>query len=280
MYNSLNYLSDIAIKGLIMDLDALHNHAEEMFKINRLRTYPFAVKMLTSEKEIPSEAIRPMRDLGVHLDLCQGFARTRWEGLTIAMLKEDMWCFEPVVGFGLSQPPEEFLNGENRFPASVMTRDAARYWAQSTLPRLPVDQYIGVISAPLQSCSFMPDIFVVYCDPEQLTHILIAQNAIDGRDVDCALAGHAACVYMVVPVLQKNRPAVACPCRGDRRNAMTQNNEIIFSAPIAELDVLMKALHYLDEHGWGYPWPFELHPERKLLDNYARLGRRMGMDLR
>jgi uncharacterized protein (DUF169 family) len=263
-----------------MDLDTVRKQAEEIFGINRLRTYPFGVKMLRSETEIPPGAVRPLRDLGVHLDLCQGFARTRWEGATMAMLKEDMWCFEPVVGFGLAEPPAEFLDGDNRFPASVMSREAARSWAQSTLPRLPTGHYVGVASAPLNRGTFEPDLFVVYCDPEQLTHILIAQNAIDGRDVECALAGHAACVYTVVPVLEKNRPAVACPCRGDRRNAMTQSNEIIFSAPIGELDDFVKALHYLDGHGWGYPWPFELHPEPKLVDNYARLGRLMGMDLR
>ena len=263
-----------------MDLNRVHAHAEEIFQVARLRTYPFAVKMIKSEAEIPVEAKRPLRDFGFHLDLCQGFARTRWEGLTIAMLKEDMWCFEPVVGFGLAEPPAEFLDGDNRFPASVMTREAARYWAQSTLPRLPAGDYAGVVSAPLNTCSFEPDLFVVYCDPEQLTHLLITQNAIDGRDVDCALAGHAACVYTVVPVLQKNRPVVACPCRGDRRNAMTQSNELIFAGPIDELDDFVEALHYLEEQKWGYPWPFELHPERKLLDNYAKLGRQMGMDLR
>ncbi len=262
-----------------MNLEKIHRNAEDLLQMVRLRTYPFAVKLIRNTGEIPEEAIRPLKDLGYHLDLCQAFAKTRWEGKHIAMLKEDMWCFEPVVGFGLAEPPEQFLDGENRFPASIMSKDAARYWARNTLPRFDTGVNQGVLSAPLNTCSFNPDLFVIYCDPEQLTHLLITQNAIAGKDLECALAGHAACVYTVVPVLKNKRPVVAAPCRGDRRNAMAQNNEIIFAAPIEALDGFIEALHYLDTHGWAYPWPFELHPERKLTDNYALLGEMMGMDL-
>jgi uncharacterized protein (DUF169 family) len=261
-------------------LKKMNQDAETVYQMTRLRTYPFAVKMIKDENEIPEGAIHPLKDLGYHLDLCQAFTRSRVEGKTMAMLKEDMWCFEPVVGFGLAEPPEEFLEGENRYPASIMDKEAARLWARNTLPRLEAGVYKGVVSAPLNTCDFEPDIFVIYCDPEQLTQLMIAQNAIDGRDLDCSLAGHAACVYAVVPVLQKKRPVVAVPCRGDRRNAMAQNNEIIFAAPIEWLSDLVKALRYLDEHGWSYPWYFEMHPERKLTDNYAKLGKLMGMDLK
>jgi len=208
-----------------MDLKKMNQEAEIVYQMTRLRTYPFAVKMIKDEKEIPEGAVRPLKDLGYHLDLCQAFTRSRVDGKTMAMLKEDMWCFEPVVGFGLAEPPEEFLEGENRYPASIMDKQAARFWARNTLPRLEAGVYKGVVSAPLNTCSFEPDLFVIYCDPEQLTQLLIAQNAIDGRDLDCSLAGHAACVYTVVPVLQKKRPVVAVPCRGDRRNAMAQNND-------------------------------------------------------
>ena len=263
-----------------MILEKVHENAEIVYQMVRLRTYPFGVKLIGEESEIPAEALRPLRDLGYHLDLCQAFAMSRVEGKTMAMLKEDMWCFEPVVGFGLAEPPETFLEGENRFPASIMSKEAARNWARSTLPRLQTGLYKGVLSAPLNTCSFQPDLFVIYCDPEQLTQLLIAQNAIDGRDLDCSLAGHAACVYTVAPVMQKKRPVVAAPCRGDRRNAMAQSNEIIFAGPTEGLADLVEALRYLDGHGWSYPWYFELHPERKLTDNYANLGRLMGMDLR
>ena len=260
-----------------MDLKQVHENAEEIMKMVRLQTYPLAIKMLKSDADIPEGAERPMRDMGYHLDLCQGFAMSRWEGRTIAMLKTDMWCFEPVVGYGLAEPAREFLDGHNRFPSSAMTLEAGRNWARS-FPRLRVGNYIGIVSAPLEKCRFEPDLFVIYSDPSQLTQLLIAKNCIDGGDVTCTLSGHAVCVYAVVPVLQDKQCLVASPCRGDRRIAMTQNNEMIFSARMELLEELVKALNYLKENDWVFPWRFFLKPERELRYNYREIGEKMGME--
>ena len=259
-----------------MELESIHENAKRLMEILRLRTPPLAIKMLKNEAEIPPNAVRPLRNMGHHLDLCQAFAMSRWGGKTIAMLKEDMWCFEPVVGYGLAEPPQEFLEGENRYPFSIMTREAAKKWAHS-FPRLKVGEYVGILSSPLVKCTFKPDLFITYCDPSQLTQLLIAKNCIDGEDITCRLGGHAACVYAVVPVLQNKQCVVASPCRGDRRIAMTQYNEIIFSAPIEMLREFVKALEYLEEHEWGYPWMFELKPEYELSNNYAKIGEKMGL---
>jgi len=262
-----------------MDLKNMHKNAKEIRRKLGLRTYSLAIKMLESESDIPEEAKRPVRDMGYHLDLCQGFSISRWEGKTIAMLKEDMWCFEPLIGYGLAEPPQYFLEGNNRFPQSAMSREAGRNWAQS-LPRLKVGEYAGIVSAPLQKCSFEPDMFVIYCEPAQLTQLLITKNCIDGGDITCTLSGHAACVYAVVPVLQNTQCVVASPCRGDRRIAMTQWDEIIFSAPTEMLGNFVKALRYLEEHDLGFPWPYELKPEHELAESYEKIGEMMGMKYR
>ena len=260
-----------------MNLTDIHENAKELMKLLRLRTYPLAIKMLKDTNSIPKEAKRPLRDMGYHLDLCQGFAMSRWEGKTIAMLKEDMWCFEPVIGYGLAKPPKEFIEGYNRYPECAMTKEAGEKGA-NVFPRLKFGKYVGIVSVPLEKCNFEPDLFVIYCDPSQLTQILIAKNAIDGEDVTCSLSGHDACVYAIVPVLNNGKCTVASPCRGDRCNAITQNNEIIFSSPIKNIEDFVKSFHHLKEHGWGYPWPFEWRPERKLDENAIKIGRLMGME--
>lgn len=61
---------------------------------------------------------------------------------------------------------------------------------------------------------------------------------------------------------------------------MTQTNEVIFSAPPKILADLVKALRYLKEHEWGFPWKFELKPERELSESYIKLGEMMGMKYR
>jgi len=260
-----------------MDLKEIHKNAEIMRDKLRLKPQILGIKMLEIEMPIPKTAKKPVKDFGFHMDLCKAFHLSRWDNQTIVMTKEDMWCFEPAVGLGLVEPAEEFLNGENRFPWSIIEKKDAGKWARS-FPRFKVGKYKGVISAPLNICDFEPDLFIIYCDPSQLTHLLITKNCIDGEDVNTILSGHAACVYSIVPVIKNNRCSVVSPCYGDRHFAMTQDNEIIFSGPIWKLQRFVEGLIHLEKNDWQYPKAFDLNYEFKLKDNYKEIGIKMGMD--
>jgi hypothetical protein len=43
----------------------------------------------------------------------------------MALLKEDNWCFYPVIGYGLAEPPADFLDYNSCYP-DFMTREACR----------------------------------------------------------------------------------------------------------------------------------------------------------
>ena len=73
--------------------------------------YQIPEKMLQKEEEIPAEAVRPKRDRNQHLAQCQAFSLSRRDGQTVAMLKEDHWCYAPVIGYGLVEQPEFFKKG-------------------------------------------------------------------------------------------------------------------------------------------------------------------------
>ena len=91
------------------EFDVFHKYGEELERRIRLQTFPLAVKLLARETDTPPRAERPLRDWKYHVPLCQGFAVSRKQGTTVAMFKEDMWCFEPVVGYGWDDPPQYFL---------------------------------------------------------------------------------------------------------------------------------------------------------------------------
>jgi len=259
----------------MVDLETIHTNAIEIRDKLSLSTYPLAIKMIKDEKEIPKDAIRPFKDGNYHLDNCQAFSMSRRGKKTIAMTKEDMWCMSPFIGYGLVEPSKEWLEAKHR--DSLGINQEARKKAVKSAPRFKVGEYMGVISSPLEDCCFVPDIFMLYCDPYQLTHLLLAKDCIDGEGITCTLSGHNACILAVVPVLQKRICWIASPCRGDRSIAMAQNNEMIFSAPIEMLGDFVKAFHYLEEHGQQIPFDLELHPERNLKDGYAAIGRTMGI---
>ncbi len=170
----------------MFSLGDLNGFGEDLEKRLQLRTSPVAVKLLEKEGDIPAGAIRPIRDRGSHLALCQAFALSRREKATVAMLREDHWCYMPVIAFGLSEPPDFFLEGNTFLKFSVGEPQAARDLAKA-LPRLECGKNIGVLSAPLSRTSFEPDVVVIYSNTNQLRCLLSAVKYKDGYVVQSTL---------------------------------------------------------------------------------------------
>ena len=261
-----------------MKLSVFHEYGEELEKRLRLQSFPLALKLLEKEEDIPKGAQRPLRDFGYHLALCQGFALSRREGTTLAMLKEDMWCFEPVIAYGLAEPPEYFLEGYNRFPRDVKTLEAGANYARE-LPRLEFGKYIGVVSAPLITATFEPDVIMIYCNSVQLSLLLLGREHKDGLNLKCSLSSHAACVYGVVPVIQSGECQVAVPCRGDRYGAMAGDDEMVFTVPKGRLEDLIMGLRHVYETGSKLPKGYKMEHEYELSPGYAEIGEMLGMDV-
>jgi uncharacterized protein (DUF169 family) len=257
------------------ELNVYREYGEELERRLRLKTYPLAIKLLEKETEIPEGAQRPIKDFGHHYSLCQSYQMSRRDGRTIAMLKEDHWCFEPVVGYGLGQPPDFFLEGHNRYPRDVETLEAGKHYAEE-FPRLPVDKYVGIVSAPLRTTNFEPHVVMIYCDSAQLSLLLLGREYGDGRNLQCALSGHAACVYGVIPAIQNGQCQVAIPCRGDHYRAIAGDDEMIFTVPRGKLDDLMLGIRQIEKTGTKLPQGYSVCPEYPLSQNYEKIGKMMG----
>ena len=116
-----------------------------------LKTSPLAIKMLKTEAEIPGEALRPKRDRGYHFAQCQAFSVSRYQDKTVAMLKEDNWCWGALFAYGLIQPEigEKFPELQNDL---------------KIIPMIEYGKYIGIVSSPLKACTFEPDLIMIYSD--------------------------------------------------------------------------------------------------------------------
>jgi len=257
------------------DLKVYREYGEDLERRLRLKTFPLALKLLEKEEDIPEGARRPLRDLGHHLSLCQVFQMSRREGKIMVMLKEDHWCFEPVVGYGLGEPPEYFLQGHNRYPRDVETLEAGKNYALE-FPRLRVGKYVGTVSAPLRATNFEPDIVMIYCDSSQLCLLLLGREYREGYNLKCALSGHAACVYGVIPAVQSGECQVAVPCRGDHYRAMAGDDEMIFTVPRGKLEDLMLGLRRIETTGSKLPQGYSSLPEYPLQESYKKIAQMMG----
>ncbi|MCM0706086.1 DUF169 domain-containing protein [Faecalicatena sp. BF-R-105] len=228
-------------------------------------------------EEVPQDAMQPLRDMGHHLSMCQLFSLVRRQGQKMVMLHKDNWCVEPVIGFGYTEVPEYFLSGANRYPESASSLEAGAKWARN-LPKLEPGIYKGLLAAPWETCDFEPDVVMMYCDPAQLTHLLISVNWIDGSDVYSQLSGHSACVYAVVPAMLKHDFYISVPCIGDRKHGMAQENEMIFTFTPDKAEALLDGLCTTAKTQVGFPIKYDVAAEYKLLPAYKKIGAMLGID--
>jgi uncharacterized protein (DUF169 family) len=285
----------------MLERNVLNEYGKELESRLRLQSFPIGLKLLECEGDIPegpvnqhiteqtfmalmprsgrdiSKAVlRPLRDLGYHVPVCQGYALSRKEGITVAMFKEDMWCFEPIVGYGWMEPPQYFLDGHNRFPQDVKDLEAGKNYARD-FPRLEVGRYRGVVSAPLTRVNFRPDLVMIYCDSSQLSLLLLAREYRDGHDLQCHLSSHAACVYSVVTAVKSRKFQVALPCRGDHYFALASDTEIILSFPIEKLEELMEGLRHLEKNSWRLPRNQLMQIEPNYPESYVKILEMLGV---
>ncbi len=260
-------------------LSELNSYGEELERLLQLRTSPIAIRLLKRAEDIPEGAIRPKRDLGVHLALCQGFAMSRRNKATVAMLKEDQWCYLPVIAYGLAEPPKFFMEGDTFFKHAVGDLKSGRNLA-SVFPRLEGGKYVGVVSSPLGKASFEPDLVVIYCNSNQLRCLLSGVKYKEGYLVTSTLDPSGACLQSTVPVIQTGECQVTVPCGGDRSHALAQDDEMIFSVPKGKLGDLVLGLRYFEGLDRGYrSYAPDMRSEYALSDLYLKAARMMGMEV-
>ncbi len=233
-----------------VSLETFNTYGNDLERLMLLRTYPIAIKMLKSETEIPKGAVRPQKDREEHLAMCQAFAISRRQGITLAMFVEDHWCFEPVISYGLVETPQNYLDG---FTNSFFIRDkeAAKEHAQK-MSRLPVGKYPGMVFGPLRTANFVPDLTMIYSNTAQLRHMLLSIRYNNGYQVTSTLDPIGSCVHSVVPPLLTEECQVTIPDPGDYERAMVGEDEIIFTVPTKRLKELMDGLYQFEKSNRGY----------------------------
>jgi uncharacterized protein (DUF169 family) len=253
-----------------------NSYGEELERLLMLRTSPIAVRMLEKEADIPKEAIRPKRDRGQHLAQCQVFALTRRRGETIAMLKEDNWCWAPLIGYGLVPPFDEKTISPMIYIVENMK--AAKKIAEH-FPRFEPGKYIGILTAPLKTASFKPDLVLIYSNTAQLRSLLMAIKYKEGYLVQSEFDPIDSCVYSVVPAIKGGEYRITLPDPGEYERAMAGEDEIILSVPPAKLAELVAGLKFFEGIKLGYRHlNMQMMPDFPQPPFYVELFKKWGLD--
>jgi uncharacterized protein (DUF169 family) len=242
-----------------------------------LKTYPIAIKMLKGESEIPKGAIRPKKDRGEHYAMCQAFAVARRQATTLAMFIEDHWCFEPIISYGLVEPPQDYLDGfTNSFFIADKTA-ASRHAREMT--RIPVGKYPGMVLGPLKTANFVPDLTMIYSNTAQLRHLLFSLRYLNGTQVTSTIDPIGSCVHSVVPSLLNDECYVTVPDPGDFERANAQDDEMILTVPARRLKELMDGLYHFEKSGMPFRrFSYTVQPNFQQPPFYEEYFRKWGLD--
>jgi uncharacterized protein (DUF169 family) len=216
-------------------LKELNRCGEELEQLLLLRTSPLAVKMLEKESDIPEGAVRPYRDRGIHIAQCQAFAISRRQRESVAMLKEDNWCFAALIAYGLVDKPKD--------PELQLFVD---------FPTFPRDKYVGIVSAPLRSANFEPDVIIIYSNTAQLRNMLLPFHFGGEEELVDYHFFPPACAYQVVPVMSGGKLMVTLPDPGDYHRALATEDEIVLSVPEARMAKMMKGVREIEKGDFAY----------------------------
>ena len=214
-------------------IEEVNKYGEELEYSMVLQTAPLAVKMLEKETDIPDEAFRPI-DRGYHIAQCQAFALSRRNRETVAMLKEDNWCPSPVSAFGLVPGRKVAAGRTGNEPVSF-----------------EYGKYIGILTAPLRTATFIPDEVIIYCDTNQLRVMLLSLK-IEERSLIRSNFFPASCSASVVPVILNGEYWISLPDPGEYVRALTAAGEMIFSIPWSKMAEFMKNLSQFNKNETGY----------------------------
>jgi uncharacterized protein (DUF169 family) len=231
-------------------LETMSKYGSDLLNMLALRTYPIGIKMLEDESEIPRGAVRPKKDLGEHYASCQAFALVRQRGMTLAMFLEDHWCFEPIIGYGLVEPPKDFYEGSGS-DFFVQNKEAAKE-RNNSIPILPYGKYAGMVLAPLQKANFIPDLTVIYCNATQLRQMLFGMMLKNGYRVTSTLDPVWSCVHSVVPSLLDGECEVTVPDFGEYQRGAVTDDEMMLTIPTGKMEEMMSGVYNYDKMGLGY----------------------------
>jgi uncharacterized protein (DUF169 family) len=209
-----------------------NKYGEELESLLCLRTSPVAVRMLRSEAEIPDGAYRPRRDKNRHYAQCQVFSLSRRDMMTVAMLKDDNWCLGPIMAYGFVEMPPP--------PPAAGAAPSIQY------KHFEYGKYVGILTAPLKTVQFEPDLVLIYSDTNQLRNMLLSLKEEEKPKVRTNLFP-ISCAFCVTNPIIDNEYWVNLPDPGEYVRALTQPGEMIFSIPAPKLPEFMEGLRKFDK---------------------------------
>jgi len=204
----------------------------------RPQTFPLALKLCTSESELPEKVRIPVRDLGYQVTLCQAIGIARRFRWTLAVGKNDQCCIGGAAAMGFTDasydaPPEK---------------------------KLEIGKYSHLLIAPIEAANFDPDVICIYGSPAQMMRLVHAATMGNKWEVSAVAMGVMDCGDIISRTFKSHACQSILPSGGDRVFGGTQDNEAIFTIPAHQVHGIAKGLEDTHKAGFRYPVLTDMRP--------------------
>jgi len=243
---------------------------EAMSTYVRHQTYPLAIKMLTSEEEIPQDAKWPLRDYGASFTLCQALALGRRDGLTVVLDKDSQSCPIALAGLGFVKP-EAYLSGKYALAPTNRSAEAQKKAAEA-MPRFEFGKFRYILISPILKASFDPDVIIFYGNGAQVMRMIQAAVFATGESLTSRSSGAGGCLLPIVEPIVEGKCKYAIPGNGERRLGLIADGELAFAMPRNRFEEVVRGLKLSHEGKQTYPInPGYLKLEYKMPPPYVEL---------
>lgn len=221
---------------------------ESISKYIRPITYPVAIRRFRRDEELPPKTKIPHRDFGHGIAACQALAMARRMGWTVAMYKEDHGCGPCEFITGYIEEPDFIKDGV--IAKTIYTgNDEAALLTHQTTPMLRGANIECLVFAPLDKCTFEPEVVVVYGNAAQVIRLVQGALYNTGGFIESRFSGRGACgSWWTVPVGQ-DKCNVVIPGGGERVFALDGDDELAFAIPTSKIKDVIEGVAAVHKYG-------------------------------
>jgi uncharacterized protein (DUF169 family) len=243
---------------------------EEIEKFVRPQTFPLAVRMAKSGEPLPEKVRRPSVDMGIKVAICQTFSIARRYGWALAVGGDDLSCPLAKTAFGFEAVLPFYAEGNLACGMYTATAEAGAR-TEAEVPKFALGEYERVLVAPLGRATFEPHVLLVYANAAQVMRLVAAALYQHGGRVHSSFSARLDCADAVIETMRTSRPQVILPCYGDRIYGQTEDHEMAFAVPWADVDDLVAGLQGTHQGGVRYPIPAWLRYTGEFPEKYRQL---------
>ena len=223
----------------------------------RPQTFPLAIRMCQSEKELPEKTRIPQKDMGIAISLCHAVNMARRFGWVIAVDKLQS-CYIAGISMGFLPVLPDVADGSFQESLGLwgMNRKQAAAVIQN-LPKFDYGKYTHVLMAPLSRATFEPHLVLVYGNPAQVWILLAGYlNGTGKPSLDATVAAGAGCATYITQAIEEDQCQFTLLSLGERLIPHTQDYECAISIPMSKIDKTIQGLEIGHKIGvFRYPLP-------------------------